>query len=100
VYGDGKQVRDWLFVTDHCRAIWTVLNAGQPGEVYTIGGNSERTNVEVVQAICATIDRLCPGLAHRPCSRLITYVKDRPGHDRRYAIDTGKIQRELGWQPR
>ncbi|MBI3464895.1 MAG: dTDP-glucose 4,6-dehydratase, partial [Planctomycetes bacterium] len=82
VYGDGQQVRDWLFVADHCRAIWTVLNAGQPGEVYTIGGNSERTNLEVVQAICSTVDRLCQGLAHRPCTRLITYVKDRPGHDR------------------
>lgn len=100
VYGDGQQVRDWLFVADHCRAIWTVLNSGEPGEVYTVGGNSERTNLEVVHAICATVDQLCPQLPHRPCSRLITYVKDRPGHDRRYAIDTDKIRRELGWQPR
>ena len=99
VYGDGQNVRDWLFVEDHCRAIRTVLDKGVPGETYNIGGNCERTNLEVVKAICATVDRLHPGLAHAPCSSLLTFVEDRPGHDRRYAIDAGKIRRELGWRP-
>ena len=100
VYGDGRQIRDWLYVEDHCRAIRTVLAKGVPGEVYNIGGNCERANIEVVQAICAAVDRLRPGLPHSPCTSLITFVKDRPGHDRRYAIDSGKIQAKLGWQPR
>lgn len=99
VYGEGQNVRDWLFVEDHCRAIRTVLDKGVPGETYNIGGNCERTNLEVVKAICATVDRLHPGLAHAPCSSLLTFVEDRPGHDRRYAIDAGKIRRELGWRP-
>jgi dTDP-glucose 4,6-dehydratase len=99
VYGDGQQIRDWLFVEDHCRAIRRVLEAGKPGEVYNIGGNTERANLSIVQAICETVDRLRPDLPHAPCRSLITYVKDRPGHDRRYAIDAGKIRRELGWQP-
>src|SRR5581483_8148841 len=99
VYGDGQQIRDWLFVEDHCRAIRRVLEAGKPGEVYNIGGNTERANLSIVQAICDTVDRLQPGLKHAPCRSLVTYVKDRPGHDRRYAIDAGKIRRELGWQP-
>ena len=99
VYGDGQNVRDWLFVEDHCRAIRTALDKGVPGETYNIGGNCERTNLEVVKAICATVDRLHPGLAHAPCSSLLTFVEDRPGHDRRYAIDAGKIRRELGWRP-
>jgi dTDP-glucose 4,6-dehydratase len=99
VYGDGGNTRDWLFVEDHCAAIRTVLAGGHPGEVYNIGGNCERTNLQVVRAICAAVDRLCPGLAHGSCDKLITFVKDRPGHDRRYAIDAGKIRRELGWQP-
>jgi dTDP-glucose 4,6-dehydratase len=99
VYGDGGQIRDWLYVEDHCRAIRTVLSRGEPGEVYNIGGDCQRTNLDVVRAICATVDRLRPGLAHAPCASLIAMVKDRPGHDRRYAIDAGKIRRELGWSP-
>jgi dTDP-glucose 4,6-dehydratase len=99
VYGDGRNIRDWLFVEDHCHAIRKVLFDGTPGEVYNIGGSCERTNLEVVHAICATVDRLRPGLPHAPCSSLVTFVKDRPGHDRRYAIDSSKIRRELGWQP-
>ncbi len=99
VYGDGQHVRDWLYVEDHCRALRRVLEAGQPGETYNIGGDCERTNLQIVKAICAIVDQLCPGLAHAPCSRLITSVQDRPGHDRRYAMDFRKIQRELGWQP-
>lgn len=100
VYGDGQQVRDWLFVEDHCDAIRTVLRRGKVGEVYNIGGNCERANLDVVRTICQTVDRLRPGLPHGPCERLITYVADRPGHDRRYAIDAAKIRHELGWQPR
>lgn len=99
VYGDGLQVRDWLYVEDHCDAISRVVEAGRVGEVYNIGGNAERTNMEVVRTICATVDRLRPDLAHAPCESLITHVTDRPGHDRRYAIDAGKIRSELGWQP-
>ena len=99
VYGDGQQIRDWLFVDDHCRAIGLVLAKGKPGEVYNIGGNNEQANLNVVYAICDTVDKLRPGLKHAPCRSLITYVKDRPGHDRRYAIDAGKILRDLGWQP-
>jgi len=99
VYGDGQNIRDWLFVEDHCRAIRKVLFEGAPGEVYNIGGSCERTNLQVVNAICATVDRLRPSLPHSPCSSLVTYVKDRPGHDRRYAIDSSKIRRELGWHP-
>ncbi len=100
VYGDGQNVRDWLYVEDHCRAIRRVLEAGTPGEVYNIGGDSERTNLEVVNAICDTVDRLVSGLDHAPCRNLISFVKDRPGHDKRYAIDASKIQNELGWKPR
>jgi len=99
VYGDGKNVRDWLFVEDHCRAIRLVLDKAEVGEEYNIGGNCERTNLEIVYAICATVDRLCPDLAHKPTESLIKFVTDRPGHDRRYAIDASKIQRDLGWQP-
>lgn len=99
VYGDGQNIRDWLFVEDHCRAIVRVLEAGSVGETYNIGGNCERTNLQVVHAICDTVDRLRPQLKHAPCRSLITYVKDRPGHDRRYAIDASKIERELGWKP-
>ncbi len=99
VYGDGQQVRDWLYVGDHCRAIRTVLAKGRAGEVYNIGGNCERANLDVVRAICEIVDRLRPDLPHSPCSGLIAYVSDRPGHDRRYAIDAGKIHRDLGWKP-
>ena len=100
VYGDGQQVRDWLFVEDHCRAIRTVLARAAPGEVYNIGGDCQRTNLEVVNEIAAIVDRLRPGLPHAPCSSLITFVTDRPGHDRRYAIDAGKIRKQFAWQPR
>ena len=99
VFGDGLQVRDWLHVDDHCRAIRLVLQRGAPGEVYNIGGGCERTNLAVVQQICRLVDGLQPGLAHAPCRSFITHVADRPGHDRRYAIDTSKIERELGWRP-
>ncbi len=99
VYGVGLNVRDWLYVADHCRAIERVLAAGRPGEVYNIGGNSEKTNLEVVHTICHLLDELLPDSPYRPHNRLITFVADRPGHDLRYAIDAGKIQRELGWMP-
>ena len=98
IYGDGKNVRDWLFVLDHCRAVRTVLERGAPGEVYNIGGNSERENIEVVRDICAVLDELRPRASGMHES-LISFVKDRPGHDRRYAINAGKIARELGWAP-
>lgn len=100
VYGDGMQIRDWLYVDDHCDAIRTVLAGGAPGETYNVGGNSERPNIEIVRTICSIVDRLRPDLAHKPCESLLKYVKDRPGHDRRYAIDASKIKRELGWEPK
>jgi dTDP-glucose 4,6-dehydratase len=99
VYGDGLQVRDWLYVTDHCRAIWTVLEKGVPGEVYNIGGNCEKTNISVVKTILSALDEMVPDKSKGSRDGLITYVKDRPGHDRRYAMDTAKIRRELGWEP-
>jgi dTDP-glucose 4,6-dehydratase len=99
VYGDGKNVRDWLYVEDHCSAIRCVLSNGHPGETYNIGGHSERRNIDVVQTICAVLDELRPDSSHKPHSNLITYVTDRPGHDRRYAIDSSRIERELAWQP-
>lgn len=99
VYGDGKNVRDWLFVGDHCAAIRAVLERGQVGETYNVGGGSERTNIEVVTAICDLVDELSPRAGAGPRRELISYVKDRPGHDRRYAIDASKVQRELGWRP-
>ncbi len=97
VYGDGGNVRDWLYVEDHCRALRTVLERGQPGEVYNIGGGSERTNLQVVHTLCDLLDREQPLLASR--RELVQFVEDRPGHDRRYAINAGKIERELGWKP-
>ncbi len=99
VYGDGRNVRDWLTVDDHCRALRLVLDRGRPGEMYAIGGSGERTNLQVVEAICRTVDRFRPGLPHGESSRLITFVTDRPGHDRRYAIDATKVRTELGWAP-
>ena len=99
IYGDGMQVRDWLFAVDHCRAIIAVLNAGRIGETYNIGGNNQRSNIEVVTRICALLDELVPTSNHAPHNQLITFVTDRPGHDRRYAIDAGKISSELKWNP-
>jgi dTDP-glucose 4,6-dehydratase len=96
VYGDGLQVRDWLYVVDHCAAIRAVLERGRPGETYNVGGNAEKTNLEVVRTVCRILDELKPG---RDYAALIRFVKDRAGHDRRYAIDAGKIRRELGWAP-
>ncbi|HVZ46138.1 MAG TPA: dTDP-glucose 4,6-dehydratase [Ramlibacter sp.] len=98
VYGDGQQVRDWLYVEDHCAALDTVLARGRPGESYNVGGRSERTNLQVVHALCNVLDELRPR-ANGAHASLIAHVKDRPGHDRRYAIDDGKIARELGWKP-
>ena len=99
VYGDGQNVRDWLYVLDHCDAIRAVLAAGRPGETYNVGGNSEKKNLDLVHTLCALLDEARPRKGGRYAD-LITMVKDRPGHDRRYAIDASKIGRELGWQPR
>lgn len=99
VYGDGMNVRDWLFVEDHCSAIRTVLANGRLGETYNIGGNSERANIEVVKTICDLVDEMKPEPGKSPRRELITYVKDRPGHDRRYAINATKLSHELGWKP-
>ena len=98
VYGDGQQIRDWLYVTDHCSGIRAVLAGGTLGETYNIGGWNEKANIDIVKTVCALLDELRPDPAG-PYSRLITYVKDRPGHDRRYAIDARKIERDLGWRP-
>ncbi len=99
VYGDGGQIRDWLFVADHCRALHSVLERGKPGETYAIGGRNEIPNLELVKQICAILDKLRPRKGGRPHGELITFVADRPGHDRRYAINCDKIGRELGWKP-
>jgi len=100
VYGDGAQVRDWLFVGDHCDAIRTVLEKGRVGDTYNIGGNEERQNIEVVKAICALLDKRRPRQDGKPYAEQIAFVRDRPGHDRRYAIDASKIKTELGWEPK
>ncbi len=99
IYGDGQQIRDWLYVKDHCSAIRRVLEAGQLGETYNVGGWNEKANLEVVHTLCAILDELSPRADGKPYQEQITYVKDRPGHDRRYAIDATKIERELGWKP-
>lgn len=98
IYGDGMQVRDWLYVTDHCSAIRTILAKGKPGEVYNVGGWNEKPNIEIVNTLIRLLDELAPS-KEGSYARLITYVTDRPGHDRRYAIDAHKIERELGWRP-
>jgi dTDP-glucose 4,6-dehydratase len=99
VYGDGQQIRDWLYVTDHCSAIRRVLQAGRVGETYNVGGWNEKANLTIVQTICALLDRLQPRADGKPYRDQITFVTDRPGHDRRYAIDARKLERELGWKP-
>ncbi len=98
VYGDGQQVRDWLYVKDHCSGIRRVLEAGKPGETYNIGGNNEKPNIDIVHAVCALLDELRPR-ASGSYREQVTFIKDRPGHDRRYAIDAGKMTQELGWKP-
>jgi dTDP-glucose 4,6-dehydratase len=97
VYGDGANIRDWLYVEDHARALGLILDRGRPGETYNVGGRNERSNIQVVKEVCRLVDELRPRGA--PHARLVTYVPDRPGHDRRYAIDAGKLESELGWRP-
>ena len=99
IYGDGKQIRDWLYVKDHCSAIREVLKQGKIGETYNVGGWNEKTNLEVVEALCAVLNELKPNSNGKSYSDQITFIKDRPGHDRRYAIDASKLERELGWRP-
>jgi dTDP-glucose 4,6-dehydratase len=100
IYGDGEQIRDWLYVEDHCDAIWMVLRKGRIGQTYNIGGGSQPSNLEVVQQLCTALDKLLPNSASVPHSSLMRFVPDRPGHDRRYAMDTNKIKAQLGWQPK
>lgn len=99
VYGDGQNIRDWLYVEDHCRALDVVIHRGEPGETYNVGGNNEVKNIDLVEQLCKLMDELAPNIPVRPSRNLITFVKDRAGHDRRYAIDASKIKRELGWSP-
>lgn len=99
VYGDGQQIRDWLYVKDHCSAIRRVLEAGTVGDVYNVGGWNEKPNLDIVHTVCALLDELRPQADGKPYSDQIAYVTDRPGHDRRYAIDARKLERELGWKP-
>jgi dTDP-glucose 4,6-dehydratase len=99
VYGDGQQVRDWLYVGDHCSAIRRVLEAGEPGETYNVGGWNEKPNLDIVRTVCRLLDELRPRSDGESYAAQITFVKDRPGHDRRYAIDAGKMERELRWRP-
>jgi dTDP-glucose 4,6-dehydratase len=99
VYGDGQQIRDWLYVKDHCSAIRRVLEAGRLGETYNVGGWNEKANLEIVHTVCALLDEMRPRPDGKPYKDQITYVTDRPGHDRRYAIDARKLERELGWKP-
>ena len=99
VYGDGRQVRDWLFVEDHARALEAIAGRGAPGQVYNVGADAETTNIDLVRAVCAWMDALVPDSPFRPHAELIAFVADRPGHDRRYALDAGRVRRELGWRP-
>lgn len=99
IYGDGGQIRDWLYVTDHCEAIWRIITNGKPGQTYNIGGGAQPTNMQVIEQLCGLMDEIDPDSPHTPHSSLRRFVADRPGHDRRYAINFGKIQRELKWQP-
>ncbi len=98
IYGKGDNIRDWLYVEDHARALYSVLTKGNPGEKYNVGGNNERTNLQVVETICDVLDELVP--KDSPYREQITFVKDRPGHDKRYAIDSTKLQTQLGWSPK
>lgn len=100
VYGDGKNVRDWLYVTDHVRALLTILQKGKPGKTYNVGGNNEKQNIQIVETICEILDGIQPRKDGKSYKDQITFVKDRPGHDRRYAIDASKIENQLGWKPR
>ncbi|HIE57847.1 MAG TPA: dTDP-glucose 4,6-dehydratase [Anaerolineales bacterium] len=100
IYGDGQQIRDWLYVQDHCEAIWSVIGSGKVGETYNIGGGNQPTNLEIVHTICQILDEHVPDSPHKPHKSLIEFVTDRPGHDRRYAMDITKIGSELGWEPR
>ena len=99
VYGDGKNVRDWLFVEDHARALELIVRKGEPGQIYNVGADAETTNIDMVRAICGWMDELVPDSSHRPHAGLVTFVVDRPGHDRRYAIDSSRVRSELGWRP-
>ena len=99
VYGNGQDIRDWLYIDDHCSALETVINKGRPGETYNVGGNNEMKNLDLVTMLCNLMDELAPDLPVKPAKQLITFVKDRPGHDRRYAVDATKIKTELGWVP-
>ncbi|MBU1660212.1 MAG: dTDP-glucose 4,6-dehydratase [Chloroflexi bacterium] len=100
IYGDGRQIRDWLYVEDHCEAIWMVVRGSPAGEMYNIGGSNQPTNLEIVRTLCGILDAAAPDSPHRPHESLIQFVTDRPGHDRRYAMDSSKIGRDLGWEPR
>ena len=97
IYGDGKQIRDWLYVKDHCAAIRKILEDGMPGETYDIGGRNEKTNIQIANKICEILDEIKPSNKYKSYKELITYTDDRPGHDRRYAIDCTKIENDLGW---
>ena len=99
IYGDGLQIRDWLYVKDHCRAVWKVIREGAPGETYHVGGDNQPSNLDIVRKICAILDEELPDSAHAPHHTLITHVDDRPGHDRRYSMDLTKIQNQLDWKP-
>src|SRR5690606_32346241 len=100
IYGDGQQIRDWLFVKDHCEAIVTVLKSGAVGETYNIGGENQFPNIDIVKKLCHLLDEILPGSPYFPHENLITFVKDRPGHDFRYDINISKIHKELGWTPK